>query len=142
MYIKTIWNKFNTSGIYSNKNNKELWQCSKRLLRYLNGSINIKLRYVSGNNNNILVGYVHSDWGGYDDKDRKKTTCYYFKLHEHYIIYWNTRKQASVAVSSTEAENLAVLDVVREALWLKSLTISININVSEPIIFKKIIMVV
>ena len=30
---------------YSNKNNKELWQCLKRVLRYLKGSMNLKLVY-------------------------------------------------------------------------------------------------
>ena len=30
---------------YTNKNNKELWQCLKSVLRYLKGSMNLKLVY-------------------------------------------------------------------------------------------------
>ena len=57
---------------YSNKNNTELWQCLKRVLRYLKGSKNLKLTYKKGNYNNILSGYVDSYWGVYSDvMDRK-----------------------------------------------------------------------
>ena len=39
---------------YTNKNNKELWQNLKRVLRYLKGSINIKLNYVKQNYNDFI----------------------------------------------------------------------------------------
>ncbi|KAK2577677.1 hypothetical protein KPH14_002049, partial [Odynerus spinipes] len=67
---------------YSNKNNRELWQCLKRVLRYLKGSIEVRLNYVQCDYNDILVGYVDSDWGGSDSQDRKSTTGYLFKLFE------------------------------------------------------------
>ena len=59
---------------YTIKNNKELWQNLKRVLRYLKGSSNIKLNYVRGNYNEIISGYVDSDWGGHDENDRRSTT--------------------------------------------------------------------
>lgn len=79
---------------YSNKNNKELRQCLERLLRDLNGSIDIKLPYViSANYNNILFGYIDSDWVSYDDKGIEKVqrvthSCYlniarYAEIHEN-----------------------------------------------------------
>lgn len=119
---------------YSNKENKELWICLKRVLRYLKGSINIKLIYVKNDYNNLLSGYVDSDWGGNDTTDRKSTTGYLFKLFNKCTICWNSRKQLSVAASSTEAEYMALFEAVREALWLKSLAQSINIKVTKPII--------
>ncbi|CAH2207849.1 jg3075, partial [Pararge aegeria aegeria] len=119
---------------YTNKNNKELWQCLKRVLRYLKGTADLKLTYRRCNYNNILCGYVDSDWGGNDTKDRKSTTGYLFKLFEQCTITWSTKKQMSVAASSTEAEYMALFEAVREALWLKSLAASININIVNPII--------
>ena len=58
---------------YSNKNNKELWQYLKRVLRCLKGSMNLKLsiKKKEGNYRHILSGYVDSDWGGDEGTDRK-----------------------------------------------------------------------
>ena len=39
---------------YTNKNNKELWQNLKRVLKYLKGSINIKLNYLKQNYNDLI----------------------------------------------------------------------------------------
>lgn len=118
---------------FTNKNNKELWQCLKRVLRYLKGTIDLKLCYKRCDYNNILCGYVDSDWGGNDIRDRKSTTGYLFKLFDQCTITWSTKKQMSVAASSTEAEYMALYEAVREALWLKSLAVSIHINIDKPI---------
>lgn len=44
------------------------------------------------------------------------------------------KKTSSVAASSTETENMALLEPVREALWLKSSTASITFNLEEPVL--------
>ena len=119
---------------YLTKNNKELWQCLKRVLRYLKGSIDIKLNYMRGNYNDLLIGYVDSDWGGNDEKDRKSTTGFLFKLFEQCTICWSTKRQLSVAASSTEAEYMALFEAVREAMWLKALATRRNVNIEKPII--------
>lgn len=119
---------------YLNKNNKELWRCLKRVLRYLKGSQNIKLVYERGNYINLLSGYVDSDWGGNDLNDRRSTTGYLFKLFDRCTICWNTKRQASVAASPTEAEYMALFEAVREALWLRSLAKGLNIDVLKSIV--------
>lgn len=110
------------------------WQCLKRVLRYLKGTTDLKLTYKRCEYNNILCGYVDSDWGGSDMTDRKSTTGYVFKLFEQCTITWSTKRQMSVAASSTEAEYMALYEAVREALWLKALAASINMNIVDPII--------
>ncbi|KPI92981.1 Copia protein [Papilio xuthus] len=119
---------------YTKFNNKELWQCLKRVLRYLKGTINLKLCYKRSEYNHILSGYVDSDWGGQDTRDRKSTTGYLFKAFDICTITWSTRKQMSVAASSTEAEYMALYEAVREALWLKSLAVSMHICIDKPIV--------
>lgn len=119
---------------YTNKSNIELWQCLKRVLRYLKGTTELKLCYERCDTyNDILCGYVDSDWGGNDTQDRKSTTGFLFKLFDVCTITWNTKKQMSVAASSTEAEYMALYEAVREALWLRSLAVSINIKIDKPI---------
>lgn len=118
---------------YANKNNNELWKCLKRVMRYLKGTMNLKLTYEKNNYKNILFGYVDSDWGG-DVTDRKSTTGFLFKLFENCTISWCTRKQNSVASSSTHAEYMALYEAVTEAIWLKQLASSIYIKIAQPIL--------
>lgn len=117
---------------YASKNNKEIWQCLKRVLRYLKGSRVLKLTYVKSEFSNLLCGYVDSDWGG-SEIDRRSTTGFLFKLFDQCTICWNTKKQNSVAASSTEAEYMALFEATREALWLRSLLLSIKVELPEPI---------
>lgn len=118
---------------FASKNNKELWQCLKRVLRYLKGSRALKLTYKRNNDHeHILSGFVDSDWAG-DSTDRKSTTGFFFKLFGVCTVSWNTKKQKSVAASSTEAEYMALFEGVREALWLKSLLHSVNLAIQRPI---------
>lgn len=119
---------------FMNKCNEELWKCIKRVLRYLKGSLDINLKYTRQDYNEYLTGFVDSDWGGSEGTDRKSTTGYLFQLYENCTVCWNTKRQASVAVSSTEAEYMALFEAVKEALWLKSLATSININILKPIV--------
>lgn len=118
---------------YCEKNNTELWQCLKKVLRYLKVTVDLKLSFQKNSNfNEFLVGYVDSDWGG-SELDRKSTTGYIFKMFDSNVICWNTRKQNSVAASSTEAEYMALFEAVREAKWLNSLLASLKIKVINPI---------
>jgi len=118
---------------YSSKNNSELWQNLKRVLRYLKGTIDMKLIFKKNLAfENKIIGYVDSDWAG-SEIDRKSTTGYLFKMFDFNLICWNTKRQNSVAASSTEAEYMALFEAVREALWLKFLLTSINIKLENPI---------
>lgn len=71
---------------FQNKSNKELWTCLKRVLRYVKGSLDLKLTYTRNHNYaNIVEGYVDSDWGN-DEIDRKSTTGYLFKVFGNCLI--------------------------------------------------------
>jgi len=63
----------------------EHWAHLKRALRYVKATLDLTLTYIKGNNGKVLTGYADADWGGN-------------------TITWSTKKQASVALSSTEAE--------------------------------------
>lgn len=117
---------------FQNKNNKELWQNLKRILRYIKGTLNLCLTYEKNDCQQTLTGYVDSDWGG-DEVDRKSTTGYLFKLYDN-TISWSSKRQHSVATSSTEAEYMALFEGAREACWLKSVLTNIKLELLEPII--------
>ena len=48
-------------------------------------------------------------------------------------ICWSTRKQSTVADSSTYAEYIALYEASKEAIWLKQLSESIRIKIDKPI---------
>jgi len=99
-----------------NKPSNQLWKILKRILRYIKGTLDYELFYCNYNKNK-LVGYADSDWAG-DETDRKSTTGFLFKLFGS-TVCWNTKKQSSVAVSSTEAE--CVAEATHEGIWLNNL---------------------
>lgn len=117
---------------YQDKANNNLFKALKRVLRYVKGSLDLKLIFKPDNMNN-LCGFVDSDWGG-DIYDRKSTSGYVFKLLNCTIL-WASRKQQCVSISSTESEYIALSLAVSEACWLvKVLKDFCLFDLDEPII--------
>lgn len=77
---------------------------TKRILRYIKGTLDYGLVYSSSNEFK-LVGYSDSDWGG-DNDDRKSTTRYVFYLGDT-AFTWSSKKQSIVALSTYKAEYVA-----------------------------------
>ena len=68
-----------------------------------------------------LIGYSDADWASSTD-DRRSTTGYCFILSEcGPAISWKSRKQRTVALSSCEAEYMALSATIQEALHLVQL---------------------
>lgn len=107
------------------------WAAIKRVLRYLRGTVEMGLRYDRGRGSK-LVGYSDADWAG-DVEDRRSTSGYIFTIAGG-PISWRSQKQQSVALSSTEAEYMALSSATQEAIWLRSLLISLGIEMDEPTI--------
>jgi hypothetical protein len=105
-------------GRYTATPTEEHWTMMKRLLRYINGRKNNGITYKKGKERMNLVGYVDADWGGAED--RKSTTGYLFLLNNA-PISWTSKKQQTVALSSTEAEYIALAQATKEAIWLRKL---------------------
>lgn len=63
------------------------------------------------------MGYADADWGA-DIDQRRFFTGYVFKL-ANAPISWMSRKQKSVAMSSTEAEYVALSEAAKEAVHLR-----------------------
>jgi len=94
------------------------WTAVKRILRYLQGTKDQGITY--NNKNEIkLEGFSDADWGG-DRKDRKSTSGYIFKLANG-PISWGSKKQQIVALSTSEAEYIALALAVQEGIWIKNL---------------------
>lgn len=108
-YAVSALSQYNTSP------GKEHWIAAKRVLRYLKGTMDFELIFKQSDEG--LIGYADADWGANID-DRKSYTGYTF-LYAGGPITWEARKQRTVALSTTEAEYMALSDATKEAIHLR-----------------------
>lgn len=111
------------------------WNHAKRILRYIKGTLDLKLVYRRSDEGGIIDGYADSDWAG-DICERKSSSGYVFRVHQA-TVSWSAQKQKSVALSSAEAEYVSLSVAVKEALWLQMLLQDFQVNVSEPVIIRE-----
>lgn len=90
----------------------------KRIFHYIAGTPNFDIWYHKADDMK-LVSYGDSDWAG-SLYDRKSTSAYVFTLGSG-VISWSSKKQSTVALSSTEAEYAFVTSAVCQAIWLRRL---------------------
>ncbi|XP_068657940.1 uncharacterized mitochondrial protein AtMg00810-like [Aristolochia californica] len=111
---------------FSNNPRKMHWQAGIRILKYLKGTLTFGVSYTRGD---ILSGYCDSNWAG-DIHTRKSVTGYGF-LFGSGIISWVSKKQKTVALSSTKAEYKAACVAACEAVWLRRILTDIGIPLTE-----------
>jgi hypothetical protein len=73
-----------------------------------------------------LVGYSDADYAG-DLDTRRSTTGFVFTLFGG-AVSWSSKRQATVAVSTTEAEYIAMGSAIRETLWLRQLAKEVGLG--------------
>ena len=78
-----------------------------------------------------LIGYSDSDWAG-DHDDRHSTTGNVFLLNGG-IVSWLSKKQAVVALSTSEVEYVALSHAAQEAVSLQRLLNEIG-DVQEKVV--------
>lgn len=92
----------------------------KTILRYLKGSRDRGITYGGLDQEQLLVeGYSDSDWAG-DKESRRSTSGFIFMLNGG-PVSWCSKRQPTVALSSTEAEYIALTLAAKEATWLRLL---------------------
>uniref|UniRef100_A0A2N9I8F7 Integrase catalytic domain-containing protein n=1 Tax=Fagus sylvatica TaxID=28930 RepID=A0A2N9I8F7_FAGSY len=105
---------------------REHWNAVKWIFRYLKGTAEHGILFSRQPGTNSVVGYVDADYAGEVD-DRRSTTGYVFTLSGGPIC-WKSTLQSIVAMSTTEAEYMAVAEAAKEALWLKGLVKELGLN--------------
>uniref|UniRef100_A0A2N9EUJ4 CCHC-type domain-containing protein n=1 Tax=Fagus sylvatica TaxID=28930 RepID=A0A2N9EUJ4_FAGSY len=105
---------------------REHWNAVKWIFRYLKGTAEYGILFSRQPGTNSVVGYVDADYAGEVD-DRRSTTGYVFTLSGGPIC-WKSTLQSIVAMSTTEAEYMAVAEAAKEALWLNGLVKELGLN--------------
>ena len=111
---------------------------AKHVLRYLRGTTKYGLVFHRSDVPLRLNGYCDSDWGA--SADRRSITGYCFQTSsDSSIICWKSRKQQTIALSTCEAEYMAITSAIQEANFLRQIlsdmnncpTASVDLNVDN-----------
>ncbi|KAJ0869676.1 putative RNA-directed DNA polymerase [Helianthus annuus] len=91
---------------------------AKRIMRYLAGTVGFGLWY--GKTECVtLSGFTDSDWAG-TSEDMKSLSANAFFLGTG-AVSWMSKKQAVVALSTTEAEYIAAATGACQAVWMRKM---------------------
>ena len=101
------------------------------MLRYLAGTVEYGLDY-SRSDGIKLIGFIDSDWVD-SVADQKSTSRCCFSLGST-TVSWFSRNEKSVALSSAEAEYMAISQDSCKALWLHKLLVDLFNQELRPIV--------
>ena len=94
------------------------WDAALHVIRYLKGTLGQGILLRSSPPLHV-TGWSDSDWEGCP-LTRRSLTGWVVQIGSS-IISWKTKKQDTVALSSTEAEYRAMTKVLKEMKWVKGL---------------------
>ncbi|GJZ85112.1 retrotransposon protein, putative, ty1-copia subclass [Tanacetum coccineum] len=108
---------------------KNHWEAVKWILKYLRGTANVSLVYGTDRGNHVdVTGFVDSDYAKDPDKGRSITG--YAFLVQRCVVSWKATLQHVVALSTTEAEYMALTEAVKEAIWLRGLLEELGVELN------------
>ena len=86
------------------------WKMVKRIFRYLKGTADYGLVY-SADGTQGFVGFCDADWAGLPCR---KSTSGSVLFYNNCLVAWKSKKQSITALSTTEAELVALVDAYKE----------------------------
>jgi ribonuclease HI len=123
----------NTLSSYMQNPGPAHWTAAKRVLRYLKNTKALGLTYNGKNQDRITVNaYADADYGG-DLDDRRSTSGYVIRINDC-AVSWSSKKQPTVALSTAEAEYMAISYAVQEVKWITQVLAELNYKQKEPVI--------
>eukprot|EP00111_Clytia_hemisphaerica_P017623 TCONS_00052138-protein len=94
------------------------WIMLKHVFCYVKGTVDYKLKFHKSKKGLRLNAFSDADWASSTD-DHRSITCYCTSLNEHGpIISWKSKKQPSVALTTCEAEYMAMSITCQENISL------------------------
>ncbi len=102
-----------------------------QIFRYLAGTLKLGITFRSDATDE-LVGHTDSDWAGL--KEELKSTGGYAFLFFGGLVSHQSKQQATIAISSTEAEYMATTEAEKEALWIAQFSAALRYRPpSQPV---------
>ncbi|PON45263.1 LOW QUALITY PROTEIN: Ribonuclease H-like domain containing protein [Trema orientale] len=110
------------------------WEALKWILRYLKGPLESGLLFQRQEiDKDAVTGYVDSNYAGNVDT-RKSLIGYVFTLFGT-VMSWKSSLQSVMALSTTKAEYIAIIEAIKEALWLKRIITELGVQEDQVIVY-------
>jgi len=113
---------------FSNNPGEQHWIAAKRILRYLKKTAGMGLEFCADRGLQLKV-FSDADFAG--DTDNRRSTSGCCVLFGGGVVSWFSKRQSTVALSTMEAELMAMTAAIQEALWLKMLLTELSVDVVE-----------
>jgi transposase InsO family protein len=108
------------------------WKAVQHVLRYIKGTADLGLTYGPPPNPDdqcMLQAYCDANYAG--DEDRRRSTTGYAFFIGGAAVSWSSKRQPTVATSSSDAEYMAANFAGREAMWLKQLLTELGYHIPK-----------
>jgi hypothetical protein len=110
-YAVTMLSKFSSNP------GKPHWIALLHVLQYIKGSLGLKITYGGHGNTSLTpYGFVDADYGG--DKDTRRSCSGQVFFMAGGPVAWGAKYQPTVALSTTEAEYMALTRASQQILWM------------------------
>ena len=114
---------------YMDRHEETHLAAAKQILRYLSGTSDYGL-FLFADNNSTLNTFVDADWGR--DVDTNRSTSGILHKLGDLSIYWVSKMQPTISLSTTEAEYRVLTDASKDIIYFRRLLAEIGIENSEP----------
>ena len=113
------------------------WTMLKHVFRYIKQTVDYTMIFSKSRDDKLrLYAYCDADWAS-SLEDRRSTTGYCVSLNEESPpISWKSKKQASIALSTCEAEYMSLSNTAQEVIHLRELIINLVPYDLEPTLIK------
>lgn len=123
----------NNVSRFNAKHSIEHWEAALRILKYLKGTADYVLVYKTETNNNM---HAYSDADYASETDKRRSCSGFVVKFAGGAINWHSKRQEIVAVSSTEAEYIALSTTAKEMLYLNQFMFELtNVNMQPSKIY-------
>lgn len=99
------------------------------VVRYLKGTAG-QCILLRSDSDLQLNGWCDSDWASCPIT--RRSVIGYFVQLDNSPIFWKTRKQPTVSLSSAEADYRAMTFLVQELIWLKRILVNLGVSHDQP----------
>jgi len=104
----------------------------KKIFKYLKGTTNLGLLYIKSLDY-MLVGFCDADYAG--DKIERKSTSGNCQFLGENLISWASKRQATIVMSTAEAEYISATSCCTQLLWMKHQLEDYQINANSILIY-------